>query len=177
MSNLCSFGVVGAEVLDFSDECRIVSFAQGPVNEVSKLHATSKEQFVFGGNSGVVVSNWMGMKRARVDCATMAVSGKELGKGGMEIVGNERGNNIFFAIWDDKEMASTGGVEVVLPSRTWVNSWLGTVGTGSASFYVSIHGFSFYYVSLSLLVQDYGHGGDRGRGMRRDVLNEGGDDG
>jgi len=87
-----------------------------------------------------------------VDCATTTISGKKLGKGGVEIVGNEQGDNIFFAIWDDKEVASTSGVEVILPSRTRVDSWLGTVGTGSMSFYVSIHGFHFYYVSLSLLV-------------------------
>jgi len=83
------------------------------------------------------------MKRARVDCATMAISGKELRKGGVEVIGDEGGNNILFAIWDDKEVASADGVEVVLPSRTWVYPWLGAVGTGSASFYVSVHGLSF----------------------------------
>jgi len=42
-SNLYGLGVVGAEVLYFSDECCIVFFAQGPVDKVSELHTTSKE--------------------------------------------------------------------------------------------------------------------------------------
>jgi len=42
MSKLCGFGIVGAEVLDFSNECRVVFLMQGPVNEVGELHTTSE---------------------------------------------------------------------------------------------------------------------------------------
>ena len=89
-----------------------------------------------------MLSDWASMKRVGVNCATTAVSGKEFRESGMEIIEDEGGNNILFAIWDDKEVASADGIEVVLPSRTWVYPWLGAVGTGSASFYISVHGLS-----------------------------------
>jgi len=78
-----------------------------------------------------------------VDRTTTAISGKEFRKGGVEIIGDEGGDDVLFAIRDDKEMASTSGIKVVLPSGTWVNPWLGTTRTGSLSFYVSVHCLSF----------------------------------
>ena len=99
-----------------------------------------------------MLSNWASMERTGVDCATTAISGKEFGKGGVEVIGDEGGDDIFFAIRDDKEMASTSGIKVVLPSGTWVNPWLGTIGTGSLYFYISVHCLSFQCISFSLLV-------------------------
>ena len=78
-----------------------------------------------------------------MDCATMAISSEEFRKGGMEIVRDEGGDDVLFAIRDDKEMAGPDSVEVVLPSRTWVYSWLGTVRAWGSPFYVSVHHFSF----------------------------------
>ena len=91
----------------------------------------------------MVLSHWASVKRARVDCATTAISSKEFRKGGMEIIRDEGGDDILFAIRDDKEMASSDGIKVVLPSGSWVDSWLRAVGTGSPSFYVSIHRLCF----------------------------------
>jgi len=91
----------------------------------------------------VVLSNWASVKRTRVDCATAAISSEEFRKGGVEIVGDEGGNDVLFAIRDDKEMAGSDSVKVVLPSRPWVDSWLRAVGTRSLSFYVSVHRFCF----------------------------------
>jgi len=87
-----------------------------------------------------------------VDHATAAISSKEFGKGGVEIIGDEGGDDVLFAIRDDKEMAGPDGVEVVLPSGPWVDSWLRAVGTRSPSFYISVHCLCFQRVSLSLLV-------------------------
>ena len=142
-SELRGFRMVSAEVLHFPDEYRIVFFVQGPVNKVGELHTTSEQEFVFRRNGSVVVSDWVSMERAGMNCATVAVSSKKFGEGGMEIVGDEGGNNVFLAIGDNKEMASANGVEVVLPSGTWVDSWLRTIGTGSSSLYVSVHCLSF----------------------------------
>jgi len=89
----------------------------------------------------VVLSNWASMKRTGVDCTTTAVSSKEFGKGGMEVVRDEGGDDVLFAIRDDKEVAGPDGVEVVLPSRTWVHSWLGTVRAWGSPFCISIHRF------------------------------------
>jgi len=100
----------------------------------------------------VVLSNWASMKRMRVDCATMAISSEKFRKGSMEIVRDEGGDDVLFAIRDDKEMAGPDSVEVVLPSGPWVDSWLRAVGTRSPSFYVSIHRLCFQRVSLGLLV-------------------------
>jgi len=100
----------------------------------------------------VVLSNWASVKRTRVDHTTVAISSKEFGKGGMEIVGDEGGDDVLFTIRDDKEMAGSDSVKVVLPSGSWVDSWLRAVGTGSLSFYVSIHRLCFQCVSLGLLV-------------------------
>jgi len=99
-----------------------------------------------------VLPNRASMKGVRVDCATATISGKELREGCMEVVGNEGGDDVLFAIWNDKEVASTGSIEIVLPSRTWVNFWLGTIRTGSAFFCISIHSLSFQHVSLGLLI-------------------------
>jgi len=38
-SNLGSFGMVSAEVLNFSYKCRVVLFMQGPIYKISELHA------------------------------------------------------------------------------------------------------------------------------------------
>jgi len=73
--------------------------------------------------------------------ATATVGGKEFGEGGVKVIGDESGDNVFFTIWNDKEMASSHSVEVVLPSGTWVDAWLRTIGTWSLSFGVSIHDF------------------------------------
>ena len=100
----------------------------------------------------MVLSDWASMKRTGVDCATAAISGKEFRKGGVKVIGDKGGNDVFFAIRDDKEVAGTHSIEVVLPSGTWVNFWLGTIGTWSLSFYVSVHGPGFYCVSFGLLV-------------------------
>ena len=86
-----------------------------------------------------MLSGWSSMKRMGVDCTATAISGKEFRKGGVKIVRNERGDDVLFAIRNDEEMAGTNGIEIVLPSGTWVNAWLGTIGTGSSSFCVSVH--------------------------------------
>jgi len=117
------------------------------------------------------------MKRTGVDRATTAISSKELGKGGVEIVRNEGSYNVLFAIRDDKEMAGPDSIEVVFPSGPWVNSWLRAIGTWSSSFYVSAHRLSLQRFGFGLLVQDYGHGGDGRRGAGRNVFNESRDDG
>ena len=91
----------------------------------------------------MVLSYWASMERARIDCTSMAICSKELGKGGMKIVGDERGNDILIAIRNDKEVAGTCGRKVVLPARTGEDARLGTIGTRSLSFSFSIHGFGF----------------------------------
>ena len=87
-----------------------------------------------------------------MDRTTMAISSKEFGKGGVEIIRDEGGNDVLFAIRDDKEMAGPDGVKVVLPSRTWVYSWLGAARAWGLFFYISVHRFSFQRVGLGLLV-------------------------
>ena len=104
MSDLCSLGVVGVKVLDFSSKCRVIFLAQGPVNKVSVLRTLNEQEFVFGGNGGVVLSNWTSMEGMGVDCAAMTVSGEEFRKGGVEVIRDERGDYVFFAIWDDKKV-------------------------------------------------------------------------
>ena len=99
-----------------------------------------------------MLPNWASVKRTRVDHATAAISSKKFGKGGMEIVGDEGGDDVLFAIRDDKEMAGPDGVKVVLPSGPWVDFWLRAIGTRSLSFYVSVHRLCFQCVSLGLLV-------------------------
>jgi len=79
------------------------------------------------------------MKGARVDGTTMSVSGKELGKGGVEVVGNEGGDDVLVAVGNDKKVARTKGVEVVLPSRARKYTWLRAGGTGSMSLCISVH--------------------------------------
>jgi len=152
MCNLCSFGVVGTEVLYFSDERCVIFLAQGPVNKVGVLLTIGEQEFVLGGDGSVVLSNWTSMERMGVDRATTAVSGKELWKGGVEVIGDERGNYVLFTIRDNEKVAGASSIKVVLPPRTWVNSWLRTIGTWGTSLCVSIHRFRFQCVSLSLLV-------------------------
>jgi len=100
----------------------------------------------------VVLSHWASMKRARVDRAATAIGSEKFREGGVEVIRNKWGNNVFFAIRNDEEMAGPNGIEVVLPSRSRVDSRLRTVGTGSLSFYVSIYCLCFQRISLGLLV-------------------------
>jgi len=138
---LCGLGIVGAEVLDFSNKCCIVFLAQSPINKVSELHTTGEQQFVFGGYGSVVLSNWASVKGTGMDCTTMAVSSQEFRKGGVKIVRDEGGNDVLFTIGDDEEMAGLDSIKVVLLARTGVYSWLRAGGTGGTSLCVSIHGF------------------------------------
>ena len=117
------------------------------------------------------------MKGARVNGTATSIGGEEFGKGGVEVVGDEGGDNVLFAIGNDEKVVGTNGVEVVLPPRSWVNSWLRTIGTRGASLCVSIPCFGFQRFGFSLLVQDHSHGGNRGMGTGWNVFNEGGNDG
>ena len=109
---------------------------------------------------------------ARVDGTTTSDSGEEFRKGGVEIVGNEQGDNVLFAIGDNEKVAGAHSVEVVLPSGTREDARLGTCWTRSAFLGLFVHGVGFQCVSFGLLVQDHSHGEDRGRGMRWNVFDE-----
>ena len=91
----------------------------------------------------MVVSNRASMKRARVDGAATTISGKKFGEGSMEVVGNKGGDNVLFAIGDDKEVMGTNCIEVILPSGARMDARLGTIGTRSALFEISIHDLGF----------------------------------
>jgi len=106
----------------------------------------------------MVLSDRTSMKGARVDSTTASIGGKKFGKGGVKVVRNEGGNDIFIAIRNDKKVASANCIEIVFPSQTRMNTWLRTSRARSASFCVSIHHLSLQCVNLSLLVQDYSYG-------------------
>ena len=139
--DLDGFGVVGTEVLDFSQEGGVVFFSQGPIYNVSILSPLLKEQFVFGGNGRVVVPYGSGMERMGMDGAATTVGGKEFWECGIEVVGNEGGDNVLIAIGNDKEMTGARGCKIVFPARAWEYARLRTTGTGGLSFGVSVHGF------------------------------------
>ena len=90
----------------------------------------------------MVLPDGTGMKGARVDGATASVSGEKFRKGGVEIIGNEGGNDVFIAVGDDEEVTRTNSVKVVLPAGTREDTWLGACGARSASLHVSVHHFS-----------------------------------
>ena len=117
--DLDGFGVVGTEILDFSQESGVVFFSQCPIYEVSILSPLLKEQFVFGGNGRVVVPHGSGMERTGMDGTATTISGKEFWECGVEVVGDERGDNVLIAIGNDKEMTGACGRKVVLPARAW----------------------------------------------------------
>ena len=51
-----------------------------------------------------MVSDRISIKGARVDSTTTSVSGEKFVIGGMEIVGDEGGDDILFSIRNDKKM-------------------------------------------------------------------------
>ena len=59
----------------------------------------------------------------------------------MEVIRNEGGNDVLFTIRDNKEMVGANSVKVVLLSGTREDARLGTSGTGSMLFSISIHHF------------------------------------
>ena len=124
----------------------------------------------------MVVSDSASMEGTGMDSAAPTISRKQFGEGHVKVIGNEWRDNIFFAIWDNKEVMGACGIEIVLPSRARVNAWLRTSGTGGVLLGFSVYCFGFQRVSLDLLVQDYGHGRDRGRGTRWNIFDEGGYD-
>ena len=90
-----------------------------------------------------VVPNWASIKGVRMDHTATTVRSKEFREGGMEIIGDEWGNDVLFSIGNDKEVAGTDGVEVVLPSGTRENTWLRTSGTWSSLLGISVHSLGF----------------------------------
>ena len=125
----------------------------------------------------MVLSYSAGVKGTRVDGATVSVGGEEFRKSGVKVIRDEGRDYVLVAIGNDKEVMRTSGVEVVLPSWAREYAWLGASGTQGTSLCISIHRFGCQFIGFSLLVQDYGHGQDRGRGTRRNVFNKGRDDG
>jgi len=108
--------------------------------------------------------------------AAMSIGGEEFRKGGVEVVGDEGGDNVLFTVRNDEKVAGTNSVKVVLPPRSWVNSWLRTIGTRGASLCVSVPCFGLQCFGFGLLVQDHSHGRNRGRGTGWNVFNEGRND-
>jgi len=100
----------------------------------------------------MVLSNRTGMKGARVDSTATSISGKELGKGCVEVVGNKGGDDVLVAVRNNKKVTRTNGIEVVLPARAREYTWLRTCGTGSTSLHVSVHRFGLQRFGFGLLV-------------------------
>ena len=91
----------------------------------------------------MVLSDSMSIEGMGMDSAAATISRKQFGECGVKVIGNEWHNNIFFAIWDDKEVAGAHGIEIVLPSRARVDTWLRTSGTGGALLGCSVHCLGF----------------------------------
>ena len=105
----------------------------------------------------MVLSDRTGVKGARVDGATASVSGKELGKGGVKVIGDEGGDDILITVRNNNEVTRTNGIEIVFPSWAWEYTRLRAGGTWSTSLCISIHHLGHQFVSFSLLVEDYSH--------------------
>jgi len=89
----------------------------------------------------VVLSNGTGMKGARMNGATVSIGSEKFRESHVEVIGNERGDNVLFTVRDNKEMMRTNGVKIVFPTRARVYAWLRAHGTWSTSLCVSIHRF------------------------------------
>ena len=150
--NLSGFGMVGVEILDFTLECGIVLTNKCPIYKVSKLSSLCQEKFILGRDGSVVLPNGVSIERMGMDSTATTISGKKFGEGGVEVIGNEGGDNVLFTVGDNKKVVGTHSVKVVLPSRTRENTRLGTVRTWSMPLNISFHGFGFQCVSLGLLV-------------------------
>jgi len=90
-----------------------------------------------------VLPNWASMKGARVNGTSATIGGKEFGEGSVEVIGDEGGNDILLTIWNDEKVTCACGIEVVLPPGTREDARLGTSGTGSVLFSISVHSLSF----------------------------------
>ena len=77
------------------------------------------------------------VKRAGVNGAVAAISRQELREGASHVVTNKGGDDIFFAIWDDKVMTGVGLSPILDPARSWVDAGLRTRGTRGLPFGVS----------------------------------------
>ena len=88
-----------------------------------------------------MLPNWASVKGARVNGTATTVSGKEFREGGVKVIRDEGGDDIFVAIWNDKEVTCTNGIKVVLPSRAREYTWLRASRTWSTSFCISVHRF------------------------------------
>jgi len=78
-----------------------------------------------------------------VDCAAATVSGEEFREGGMEVIRNKGGDDIFVAVRNHKEVTGACHCEVVPPARTRENARLRTIGTGGSPFCIGIHSLGF----------------------------------
>ena len=118
--------MVGAEVLHFALKGGIILLSSSPVDCICVILFFSKEPL----NTWPIRASsyrWVctGMKRPRVNRAPMSLGRQELWKGAVEVVGDKRGNGILLTIRDDKEVASSSGIPVIAPSRSWKHAGLG----------------------------------------------------
>ena len=64
------------------------------------------------------------MKGTGVDSAVTSIGGKKFRKGVAEIIVDKQHDDVLITQWDDKDVASSRGVEVVLPAWTRVSTGL-----------------------------------------------------
>ena len=89
----------------------------------------------------MVLSNGTSMKGARMDGTSASVSGEELWESGVKVVGDEWGNDVLITVWNDKKVAHTHSIEIVLPSQAREYTQLRASGTRSTSLCISVHCF------------------------------------
>ena len=120
-----------------------------PVYAMGQLQVWVEEQLIARRQQGGASGLRSGMKGARVDGAIVSVSSKEFGEGVVQVVPNEWGNDIFISKWNDEEVASPVGIEVILPARSRMGAWLGVSRSWHLVF-LALH----QLLDLSILVRD-----------------------
>jgi len=100
----------------------------------------------------VVLPDGAGVKGARMDSATASIGSEQFRKGCVKVIRNEWGNDILVAVWNDKEVTRTNGIEIVLPTRAREHTRLRTCGTRGTSLCISVHCFGLQHFGFGLLV-------------------------
>ena len=129
--------LVGAKVLEFAQEGSVVLLSSSPVDCISMNFICHKELLdtwpIRASSHGWVC---MGMERPRMNGASMPLGRQKLQKGAVKVIGDERGDGVLLAIGDNKKVASSSGIPVIMPSGSWKHTGLRTIWGWSGMFLV-----------------------------------------
>jgi len=156
LGNVIGHFLMGMKMLDLSSQGGVILLHHCPINSRSEYCVVMEKEFVVWGVQSSVVCMRGSIEGARMDGAPASVSSKEFREWRRKVMLDEGGDDILVTIGDNEVVASACCIEIVLPSRAWVDARLRTSRRRGLILLVSLHGFDPFILIGYLTIKDHG---------------------